>query len=331
MDIQDKGEKVKALRGNLKDGRTTQSDENLMPDSRDNDPASGTAFQDARGTVESLASNSNRSQRNTRKSGGYRRGAETKSLGERPTDRRSGEDNSGSFGDSDATESGTIGRIIAADDPLPVRNLQIDKQDGYFDAAVNIDNIVVDLSSKYPGLDRILSENPKISSRALGKELGISHETANQVKKEWLENHKPIKASKEGFKIPSLDLGKGSTLTKSEVSEYQESLTAAFESDFQTLDQYLWHRQMSKGIDTNEQPIWSDLDDEETEKLTKLMLRWGQRNAAVATVTRGVVESSDYIAVASIFVPRIKQTVDIMKQTHTPRVRRGARSNENSN
>lgn len=320
-----KEQKVKDLRGKLKNGRTAQSDENSVSDGRDNDPTSGTAFQDARGTVASLATDRNRSQRNQRQPGSNELSSARKSLGIGQPDRRLGEDNSGSFDDPTDTSSSTIGRIIASDEQLPVRKL-VDKPDAYFDTAVKSDNIVSDLSSKYPGIDNILSTNPNISSRALGKELGVSHETANQIKKEWVENHKPAKASKEGFKVP--DFGKGMVLTKSEVAEYQESLTAALESDFEAIDQYLWHRQKSKGIDTNEQPIWSDLDEEEAEKLTKLMLRWGQRNPVAASVTRGIVESSDYIAAASIFVPRVKRSVEIYKATRTPRAKRGARADE---
>jgi hypothetical protein len=189
----------------------------------------------------------------------------------------------------------------------------------------------VSLSSKYPESNDILSENPAISVRKLAAKLGVSNDTAHRIKKEYQETHQAPEPAVAPVKLPTLpniNLG-GRLLSKSEVAEMQETFTAALESDFQALDQYLWHRQMVVGIDTQEQPIWSDLDSEEVEKLTKIMLKWGQRNATAATVVRGVVDSSDYVAVASVFIPRVKSTVDIMRKTRRPRARRGRMQDEN--
>lgn len=323
MAVDGKEEKVRALRGALKNGRTAQSSTDLGTDDRNDDPASGANFQDAGRAVERLAANSNRPKRNAGKPGSNQRGPAAKPVRLRPADRRSGESDSSPALDTASSEPDTrvVGRIFA-DGPVPERvDLDPNTPDGTFDFPVRSDDTHVSLSSKYPASNDILSGNPKISIRKLAAQLGVSNDTAHRIKKEFEETHPVDVKPKEGLKIPTLP--KGNTLSKSEVAEYQESFTSSLESDFQTLDQYLWHRQLAVGIDTAQQPIWSNLDTEEIEKLTKIMLKWGQRNEAAAAVVRATVESSDYIAVASIFVPRIKSTVDTYKKTRKPRVRRG--------
>ena len=120
---------------------------------------------------------------------------------------------------------------------------------------------------------------------------------------------------------------KGKTLSAKEAQDLAEPFLSALENDFHTMDVYLWSRQKLAGKDTDDQPVWSDLDEEECQALTSILLKWGQKNAAAATIVRSVVDMSDYVVVGSIFLPRINQTVKIMRETHVPRQRRGQHEN----
>lgn len=115
---------------------------------------------------------------------------------------------------------------------------------------------------------------------------------------------------------------KGHVYSKQEAIDKQESLVSALESNFDSLDEYLWLRQKSVGINMDEQPVWSDVDTEEVEALTRLLLRGAQQNELVAVAVDGILDSADYISVATVFGPRIKRTVDIMKATRKPRAKR---------
>ncbi len=147
----------------------------------------------------------------------------------------------------------------------------------------------------------------------------------------------PAAAKKKGSNKPEQVAAKqkkerswgGKLMSKQEAEEIQEPLQEAFKGNFHDLDRYLWERQKAVGIDSNEQPVWGDLDTEENEALAKVLLRWSQRNAAVATTTRAIVESRDYIQVGTIFAPRIKRTVAIMRETRKPIKRRGQQNETN--
>ncbi len=215
-----------------------------------------------------------------------------------------------------------------ADGPVPER-LEPDHPDADFSGARPAEE--ASLLAKYPQANSILAENPRLSGKKLAAQLKVRVETGYHIKKEW-QARQPAQAKgseKEGFKLPHFP--KGNVLGEKEAREIGDSLTSALESDFQALDTWLWGRQMAVGLDTNQQPVWSDLDTEQVEKLTRVLLRWGQSNATTATVVRGIVDSSDYIAVGTIFAPRIKQTVEIYRQTRKPRAKRGQVPHEHSN
>lgn len=183
------------------------------------------------------------------------------------------------------------------------------------------------LSSKYSNLRSIFSSDPNITIENLAKELGVSTGTAHAVKKEWFaEQPAPRPVDQIRDLIPKMP--KGKTLTAKEAQDLAEPFLSALENDFHTLDTYLWSRQKLAGKDTDEQPVWSDLDEEECQALTAILLKWGQKNAGVATVVRSVVDMSDYVVVGTIFVPRIKRTVEIMRETRIPRQRRGQNANQ---
>lgn len=341
MDDSEKARRIAELREQLKDGRGNQADPAAGPNGPGDDLQAGTAFQDAGRAIDGAASNRRSSAGNERQPGGDERGSTTVAVGRRPADRRRSSD-SGSPATSTtaaATGPGTrrVGSIIA-DEPIPIRSenpITFDRQEPTFkdptENPVQLNSTQLQLSSKYPRLRSIFEQNSDITIEQLARELKVSNGTAHKVKKQWFENRpetaKP-RAKEISENIGSFFKG-GSILSKREAEERAESFVSALENDFQALDQYLWYRQKTVGIETNNQPIWSDLDSEEIEKISGIMLRWGQRNAAAAAAVRGVSESGDYIAVASIFVPRVRNTVDIVRKTRKPRPKRGQRANSN--
>lgn len=105
-----------------------------------------------------------------------------------------------------------------------------------------------------------------------------------------------------------------------------ETLPAALEDDFRYLDEYLWSRQRAVAAnpdDADDKPIWSDVDEDELQALTRILVKGGKRNPTMAAVSRGIVDSRDYIVTAAIVVPRVKKTFDVVRKTHRPPVRRG--------
>lgn len=65
------------------------------------------------------------------------------------------------------------------------------------------------------------------------------------------------------------------------------------------------------------------MTEKEISTLVKVMLKGGQHSPGMATVVRGLIDSHDYIAVATILVPRIRSSVKIMRDTHRPPQKRG--------
>ena len=127
-------------------------------------------------------------------------------------------------------------------------------------------------------------------------------------------------AGKQAITLPELPkITQGKKLSVGEAKELTEPFMAAMTDNFRYLDTYLWSRQEKAGKSTHERPVWSDLDTEEVEALTRVMMRFGQHNAAAAATVRGVVEGQDYLTVGAIMVPRIGETVRIMRETSMPK------------
>ena len=207
---------------------------------------------------------------------------------------------------------------MEADGPPPERKLEPDKPEAFYEAPTT-------LLGKYPLAAGILLENPKISARELGKKLGIGHDTANRIKQEWAA----ARPKEEGQPAAEKFFGKGQTLSKAEVEEYSDAFPAALEDHFQAIDEWLWKRQLAAGIDTDGAPVWTNFDEKEMSRLTKLAMRWGQKNRVVAAAVRGTTESADYVAVGSMFLPRFQETVRIYRETKQERPkRRGVRRAE---
>jgi hypothetical protein len=169
-----------------------------------------------------------------------------------------------------------------------------------------------------PDIGQILSQEPKISHRKLGEKLGVSHETARKLRAEWEEAHP---------KEPSFfKTGGGDTLSKEEAENLYEPFIQSLEDIFDATDKYLWQRQKVAGKETYNAPVWSDFDEQEAARLTKLLFKWGQKNQLVASGIRVATEAGDYIAVGTMFAPRFVKTVEIYRETRKPRASRKERT-----
>lgn len=194
--------------------------------------------------------------------------------------------------------SGIIGRL----EPVGGVPLRIDKPDATFE--------------NKPDIGSVLAEKPNISLRELGKRLGISHETARQLKAEWEQAHP---------KEPTFFKTGGNTLSKEEAENLYEPFIQSLEDIFQATDEWLWTRQKNANRDTQQAPVWSDFDEQEAARLAKVAFRWGQKNKLVASSVRVVTEAGDYIAVGTMFAPRFVKTVEIYRETRKPRAGRRER------
>ena len=167
-------------------------------------------------------------------------------------------------------------------------------------------------------IEKVLAKNPKISDKLLAKKLGCSVEEAHKRREEFYT--KPSTHIKPESTIPQDSfLKQMKTLSKEEAEQIFEPFLEALESDFYAIDQWLWARQTAKGIEHHQDPVWSDFDEEQSQKLGKVLIKWGQKNPIVATGVRATVEAGDYVAVASMLAPRFKRTVEIYKETKLER------------
>lgn len=215
--------------------------------------------------------------------------------GQRQPGRRPGGDHAGISASSAATTP-TVGRLEAAEQPL-----RPDRPEAKFDR---------------PDLATILAGDPTISARKLGDKLGISHEKARQLKREYEEAHP--KERPAFFK-------QGKTLSKEECEELYQPFIDSLEDIFDGIDRWLWTRQKNAGKDDGEAPIWSNFSEKEYQRLTKLALKHGQKNELVAEGVRMTTEAGDYVAVAGMIAPRFIESVEIYRQTKKPRLSRRER------
>lgn len=120
----------------------------------------------------------------------------------------------------------------------------------------------------------------------------------------------------------------GQRLSKEEVKSLHDPLVSALTDEFEMLDKLLW----GYGGDTTQQPIWSDISDNEMEAFVSAFLGLGQKSGTVATMARSAVDISDYVVVGAMLAPRVKKTVSIMRQHRVNRPsRKGRLQNANFN
>lgn len=116
---------------------------------------------------------------------------------------------------------------------------------------------------------------------------------------------------KDKLKQAGQAIPKGNKLTTKEIEELREPLQVALTDEFSMLDQLLWKYE---GSDSLEQPIWSDIQDNEMEKFVNAILNMGTRSSTVATIARASVDMSDYIIAGTLLAPRLQTTAGLVKQ-----------------
>lgn len=182
------------------------------------------------------------------------------------------------------------------------------------------------------------AQGEKYTHFEAAKEFKISGPQAAKLLKE-IKTELPGGAPQKSAPGNLLDQGKkllpapGKKMSKQEAEAALDPLLDGLEGIFRDMDQYLWARLVKAGMDSQEYPIWSNLErgDKDFEKMCNTFVKWAQKNEYVASGVRGVVEASDYILVGSIMLPRIKQTVDTMRKTRTIHKSRMQRARESAN
>lgn len=309
-------ERARQLRETLRNGRNSQArrdGQDFGANDRGVSSASGAAFQTTERSIGAATVRRRGNADSNRGAEDNGRGMEGSGIGSGSGDRRYQQSNSSSVDDQERSdEARSVGRVVAAERINP------NKPNAFFNEDVRSDQ-TSKLSTKYPESNTILSEHPDITVRQLADRLGVAVATAHNIKKEYEAAH-PAPVKKEPINLTAKLPGGGLVLSEKEVNEIQEDFSAALESDFEALDKYLVGRQ--KLIQTPEdelvEEIWSNLSEKELATLTKFMLKTGRRNPAMATIVRGVVESSDYIAVGTILLPRLKASGTIIRKTYQP-------------
>lgn len=87
-----------------------------------------------------------------------------------------------------------------------------------------------------------------------------------------------------------------------------EPLRAALGDIFTYTDEYLWWA----AEDELRQPIWSDVDEEEMQKLVSTLIGQAQQSGAGAAVVNNIILASNYIAIGGITIPRLARTLKLL-------------------
>lgn len=291
MDVLELDKRAEELRKTKRNGRTDKTSQRTDADSADSGTEARPGFKTARRDLGIKPGPDFQTTDSDRGDTGSPESTRKKPRGIRRTSGRSSDTGSGFTADTDRSLS--VGRL-EPDGELPLR---VDQPEATFE--------------NKPDISAILAEKPNISMRELGKRLGVSHETARKLRAEYEESHP--KESRPVF--PKT----GNTLTKEECVELYEPFLQSLEDDFGAIDQWLWTRQKNIGKESYQEPIWSNFDEQESQRLAKLLFKWGQKNQFVAAGVRVVVESGDYVAVGSMFIDRFMKTVEIYRETRKPR------------
>lgn len=96
--------------------------------------------------------------------------------------------------------------------------------------------------------------------------------------------------------------------TEAEAIAKREPLASALTDIFKYTDEYLWW----VAEDELKQPVWSDVDDEEMEKLLGALLGQAQESAVGAAVVNNIILASNYIALGGITIPRLARTLKLL-------------------
>lgn len=116
-----------------------------------------------------------------------------------------------------------------------------------------------------------------------------------------VESLGPIK-KRSVFRVKTLPF------SAAEAEAKREPLASALTDIFKYTDEYLWW----VAEDELKQPVWSDVDDEEMEKLLGALLGQAQESAVGAAVVNNIILASNYIALGGITIPRLARTLKLL-------------------
>ncbi len=301
-------EEAQKLREELRSGRASKSRTDggtATPNGGSNDLTQRTTLQDAGGSPAVIAGVDNRHEERSaqrdagattgeRTAGHDQRSAARSIIRARRDHRRSGESLNGAVADPETTQS-----LSTTEHSGQIGNLQAD---GY-------------VASRKP--DAPVAVLPGMGTETERERRARKERERRAAKRE--EKGLPPVAEKPA---PKPLLPQGKKLSATEANALTSPFAESMEDYFKYMDQFLWSRQERAGKSSGEQPVWTNLDYEEIAALTRVMMRFGQHNAAAAAVVRGAIEARDYIDVGMIFVPRVQKTVEIMRETAQPRAPR---------
>jgi hypothetical protein len=219
------------------------------------------------------------------------RSSNEKSIGVGSADRRSRKDSSGSV-DRTETVRGNKGRAgrLEADDPIPLRIKEPKSR------VTRTGTRSTSVEEKPATINEAKTKTNKPVQR--GKETSKTGSIAFEGEG---------KEQKAKFSLPTFK--EGTTLSITEAKALEGPLLSALESDFYYLDQYIWYRTQ----DPTQAPIWSDMDNEDLQVLTSILLKRGQKSPATAATVRAIVNGSTYVDVGMLMVPRFMKTVQVLK------------------
>ena len=130
---------------------------------------------------------------------------------------------------------------------------QSDRRSGESDSRFSLDS--AEQPERGRSVGRILTDDP-ISPRKIEldrPEAAFDPNSPPPKKGPWVKPKQPKEPKPKREARPFIP--KGHTFSKQEAQDKAEELTAALESDFDNLDEYLWMRQKAVGIDTQEAPV----------------------------------------------------------------------------
>jgi hypothetical protein len=93
-------------------------------------------------------------------------------------------------------------------------------------------------------------------------------------------------------------------------------LCAAMRDNFGYMDEGLWLYAMSE----TKEPVWSDIDNDEMNKIVTFMLKRAQTDPLAAQGVRALMETEIYIQLGAISIPRLIKSYHLIKSSPRPKL-----------
>lgn len=230
------------------------------------------------------------------------------SVGTRPFAGRSGEDHGTHRTDGTDVPTGTTGRKrrvgnLETTEPIPPRLFKDEEETTTNPSAVAFDGIGQTAQRRGRG------RPPKPKSQ---------------------ETHQPVPTQTIGAGPERKPYLQNKTLTKAEAKDLEEPLLHALTKEFELLDKAIWSYAKDIPQGQLEQPIWSNVAEDDMQSLVNILLKMGQKSPAAATMTRVAVDGSDYVTVGLMFAPRFNSTVQIVRSARQKKQQEKAAGNANT-